>query len=109
MHPILTNWLLNTLSIYPLTLYIVADVMLGFLIDRDSTLLALPSDRGGSPQEAAELDRTMRCWTLCLVYACNEGISTKPELWLCKGGGEGTHHGGGGNPSAYIELCHIIQ
>ena len=75
MHPILTNWLLNTLSIYPLTLYIVADVMLGLLIDRDSTLLALPSDRGGSPQEAAKFDRTMGCWTLCLLYACNEGIS----------------------------------
>ena len=93
MHPILTNWWLNTLSIYPLTLYIIADVMLGLLIERDSTLLAVPSDRGGSLQEAAELDRTIRCWTLCLVYACNEGISTKLER---NGGGGPTMVGGMG-------------
>ena len=86
MHPILTNCLLNTLSIYPLTLYIDADVMLGLLIDWDSTLLALPSDRGGSLQEAAELHWTMRRWTLCWVCACNGGVSTEPELCLNNGG-----------------------
>ena len=85
--------------------------MSGLLIDRDSTLLALPSDRGGSPQEAVELDRTMRCWTLCLVYACNEGISTKPELWLCNEGkeptmGEGLGEGWGESQCLYRTVSH---
>ena len=80
------------MSIYLLLLYIVADVMLGLLIDWDFALLALPLDRGGSPQEATELDQTVICWTLCLVYACNEGISTKLELWLRNGSGVGRRH-----------------
>ena len=81
------------MSINTITLYIVADVMLGLLIDQDFTMLALPLDQRGSPQEAVELVWTMGCWTLCLVYACNEGISTELELWLCSEVGEPTMGG----------------
>ena len=50
----LTYCLLNTMSINSIALYIVADVLLGLLTDRDFTLLALPSDQGRSPQEAVK-------------------------------------------------------
>ena len=50
----LTYCLLNTMSINSITLYTVADVLLGLLTVRDITLLALPSDQGRPPQEAVE-------------------------------------------------------
>ena len=50
----LTYRLLNTMSINSITLYTVADVLLGLLTVGDFTLLALPSDQGRPPQEAVE-------------------------------------------------------
>ena len=50
----LTYLLLSTISINSITLYIIADVLLGLLTVRDLTLLALPSDQGRPPQEAVE-------------------------------------------------------
>ena len=77
-----------------MTLYIAADVLLGLLTDQDFTLLALPSDQLWLPQVATGLVWTIKCWTLCWVYACNEGISTELELWLCSKVEESTMDGG---------------
>ena len=55
LHLILIYCLLNTMSISSTKLYIVADVMLGLVTDRDFSLLALTLDQRGSQQESVEL------------------------------------------------------
>ena len=59
---------------------IVTDVMSGLLTDRDETKPALSSDQRWYPQETVELLSTARRWTLYLVDACKERISTAFEL-----------------------------
>ena len=84
-------------------------MLLGLLIDWDLALLALPLDQGGSAQEADELIWRIRCWTLCLVYACGEGVSTDLELRSHNRVEESTSGGEMGGIPVPMELYLIIQ